>query len=198
MLQARARSSLGVKIGGPFDYDSGGPGGWWIVNEPELHPGEDILAPDLAGWRRERMPVYPDTAYVTLAPDWVCEVVSPGTGRLDRHEKRPVHAREGAPHLWLVDPLVRGLEAYELYEGKCLPIASAKDDEPVNVGRSMPPPSARAISGPDRRMQLPARMCGRGRKQGPCQDGAAYRNESRRQAPHTAVHAMHFAPGPTS
>ena len=132
MLQARARSSLGVKIGGPFDYDSGGPGGWRIVNEPELHPGEDILAPDLAGWRRERMPVYPDTAYVTLAPDWVCEVVSPGTLR-DRHEKRPAYAREGVPHLWLVEPLVRGLEAYELYEGKWLPSASAKDDEPVNA-----------------------------------------------------------------
>ncbi len=133
MLHARARSSLGVKIGGPFDYDSGGPGGWWIVNEPELHLGEDILVPDLAGWHRERMPEYPDTAYATLAPDWVCEVLSPGTRRLDLHEKRPVYAREGVSHLWFVDPLARSLEAFELHEGQWLPIGSAKDNEPVNI-----------------------------------------------------------------
>ena len=71
MPHARASSSFGVKIGGPFDYDSGGPGGWWIVFEPELHLSGDIVVPDLAGWRRERMPDYPETAYVTLAPDWV-------------------------------------------------------------------------------------------------------------------------------
>lgn len=69
MPHARASSSFGVKIGGPFDYDSGGPGGWWIVFEPELHLSGDIVVPDLAGWRRERMPDYPETAYVTLAPD---------------------------------------------------------------------------------------------------------------------------------
>jgi Uma2 family endonuclease len=133
MPHARASSSLGVKIGGPFDYDSGGPGGWWIVFEPELHLSEDILVPDLAGWRRERMPDYPDTAYVTLAPDWVCEVLSPGTRRLDLHEKRPVYARESVSWLWLVDPADRTLEAFELQDGHWLLIASAKDDEPVNI-----------------------------------------------------------------
>ncbi len=79
MPHARARSSLCVKIGGPFDYDSGGPGGWWILKEPELHLAQDIIVPDLTGWRRERMPNIPDTAYATLAPDWACEVLSPGT-----------------------------------------------------------------------------------------------------------------------
>ena len=73
------------------------------------------------------------TAYATLAPDWVCEVLSPGTRRLDLHEKRPVYAREGVSHLWFVDPLARGLEAFELHEGQWLPIASAKDNEPVNI-----------------------------------------------------------------
>ncbi|MYK89894.1 MAG: Uma2 family endonuclease, partial [Acidobacteria bacterium] len=92
MPHARASSSLGVKIGGPFDHDAGGPGGWWIIDEPELHLGEDILVPDLAGWRRERMPVYPDAAYCTLAPDWVCEILSPSTRKLDLHGKRPVYA----------------------------------------------------------------------------------------------------------
>ena len=108
-------------------------GGWWIIFEPELHLGEDVLVPDLAGWRRERMPDYPDTAYVSLPPDWVCEVLSASTRRLDLQEKRPVYAREGVGHLWLVDPTDRTLEAFELHEGQWLLIASAKDDDPVSI-----------------------------------------------------------------
>ena len=130
---ARASSSLGVKIGGPFDYDANGPGGWWIIDEPELHLGEDILVPDLAGWRRERMPDYPDTAYFSLAPDWVCEVLSASTRKLDLHGKRPVYAREGVGHLWLVDPVDRTLEAFDLCEGQWVLIATAKDDDPVSI-----------------------------------------------------------------
>ena len=130
---ARASSSLGVKIGGPFDHDAGGPGGWWIIDEPELHLGEDILVPDLAGWRRERLPDFPTAAYSTLAPDWVCEVLSPSTRKLDLHAKRPVYAREEGPHLWLVDPMDRTLEAFELRDGEWVLIATAKDDEPVQV-----------------------------------------------------------------
>ena len=130
---ARASSSLGVKIGGPFDYDAGGPGGWWIIDEPELHLGKEIVVPDLAGWRRERMPDYPDTAYFTLAPDWVCEVLSASTRKVDLHEKRPIYAREGVSYLWLVDPIDRTLEAFELHDGQWLLIASAKDDEPVTI-----------------------------------------------------------------
>ena len=130
---ARASSSLGVKIGGPFDHDAGGPGGWWIIDEPELHLGEDILVPDLAGWRRERMPDFPDAAYSTLAPDWVCEVLSPSTRKLDLHAKRPVYAREGVAHLWLVDPVDRTLEGFELRGGEWVLFATAKDDDPVQV-----------------------------------------------------------------
>ena len=133
MPHARASSSLGVKIGGPFDYDAGGPGGWWIIFEPELHLDEDILVPELAGWCRVRLLDYPDTAYVTLAPDWVCEVLSPSTRRLDLHGKRPVYAREGVRHLWLVDPTDRTLEAFELREGEWVLIASAKDDDPISI-----------------------------------------------------------------
>ena len=133
MPHARASSSLGVKIGGPFDYDAGGPGGWWIIFEPELHLDEDILVPDLAGSFRERMLDYPDTAYVTLSPDWVCEVLSPSTRRLDLHGKRPVYAREGVRHLWLVDPTDRTLEAFEFREGEWVLIASAKDDDPISI-----------------------------------------------------------------
>ena len=133
MRHARASSSLGVKIGGPFDHDADGPGGWWIIDEPELHLGDDVLVPDLAGWRRERMPVYPDAAYCTLAPDWVCEVLSASTRKLDLLGKRPVYAREGVRHLWLVDPADRTLEAFELRNGEWVLFATAKDDEPVQV-----------------------------------------------------------------
>ena len=133
MLQALAKSSLGSELTGPFGKGRDGPGGWWIVNEPELHLGEDILVPDIAGWRRDRMPVYPDTAYINLAPNWVCEVLSPSTRKLDLHGKRPIYAREGVGHLWFVDPIDRTFEAFELHEGRWVLIASAKDDDPVSV-----------------------------------------------------------------
>ena len=133
MPHALASSALGNDLGNPFQFGRGGPGGWWIIDEPELHLGEDILVPDLAGWRRERMPDYPETAYVTLPPDWVCEVLSVSTRRLDLQEKRPVYAREGVGHLWLVDPADRTLDAFELHDGQWLLIASAKDDDPVNI-----------------------------------------------------------------
>ena len=133
MPRALATSSLQGDLSNPFQFGRGGPGGWWIIFEPELHLGEDVVVPDLAGWRRERMPEYPDTAYVTLAPDWVCEALSASTRKVDLHEKRPIYAREGVPYLWLVDPTDRTLEAFELHDGQWLLIASAKDDEPVSI-----------------------------------------------------------------
>ena len=130
---ALASSSLQGDLSNAFQFGRGGPGGWWIIFEPELHLGEDIVVPDLAGWRRERMTELPDTAYFTLAPDWVCEVLSVSTRKLDLHEKRPIYAREGVPCLWLVDPADRTLEAFELHDEQWLLIASAKDDEPVSI-----------------------------------------------------------------
>jgi Uma2 family endonuclease len=97
---------------------SSAPGGWWILYEPELHLGEDVLVPDVAGWRRERMPKMPHVVGFTLAPDWVCEIVSPSTGRLDRARKMPIYAREGVSHMWIVDPIPRTLEVYRLEEGR--------------------------------------------------------------------------------
>ena len=129
----RASSVLGRKIGTPYDDDTTGPGGWWILDEPELHLGDDVLVPDLAGWRRERMPELPDAAYVTVAPDWACEVLSASTRRVDLQEKRPVYARESVAHLWLIDPIDRTLEAFELRQGEWVLIACAKDDEAVSV-----------------------------------------------------------------
>src|SRR5689334_25190870 len=110
---ARAAVVLVGKLGGAFDFGDG-PGGWWIYSEPELHFGDDVLVPDLAGWRRERMPRVPRTPAFTLAPDWLCEVLSPSTARLDRAAKLPVYAREGVKHVWLVDPEARMLEVFRL------------------------------------------------------------------------------------
>ena len=129
----RASSVLGRKIGTPYDDDTTGSDGWWILDEPELHLGDDVLVPDLAGWRRERMPELPDAAYVTVAPDWACEVLSASTRRVDLQDKRPVYAREGVAHLWLIDPIDRTLEAFELRDGDWVLIACAKDEEAVNV-----------------------------------------------------------------
>ncbi len=139
---ALAGSSLGDELVSPFQKGRGGPGGWWIVDEPELHFGEDILVPDLAGWRRERMPDYPDTPYFTLAPDWVCEILSPSTRTFDLEEKRPIYAREGVHHLWFVDPAARALEAFALHGGDWTPAGSAQNDEPVSL------PSFEAVTFP--------------------------------------------------
>ncbi len=133
MPHALATSSLGNDLSNPFQFGRGGPGGWWIIFEPELHFGEDILAPDLAGWRRERMADFPDGAYSTLASDWVCEVLSPSTRRLDLLGKRPIYAREGVAHMWVVDPKDRTLEAFELRDEQWVLIATAKDDDPVQI-----------------------------------------------------------------
>jgi Uma2 family endonuclease len=111
---ARATSVLGGLVGSPFDYGGGGPGGWIFLDELELHFGEDVLVPDLAGWRRERMPVAPQGAYISLAPDWICEVLSPSTEKVDRADKLFIYARERVQHAWLVNPLLRILEVCSL------------------------------------------------------------------------------------
>jgi Uma2 family endonuclease len=115
---ARAQGALHGVLYTPFDQGRGGPGGWVLLIEPELHLGEDVLVPDLAAWRRERMPEMPEVVGFTLAPDWVCEVLSPSTAKLDREKKMKVYARAGVSHLWLVDPLKRMLEVYELRGGR--------------------------------------------------------------------------------
>ena len=111
---ARAASVLGGKIGDPFDFGSDGPGGWVILDEPELHLGEHVVVPDLAGWRRETLPQLPETAWFETPPDWVCEVLSPKTVRYDRLEKRNIYASFKVRHLWLVDPDAQTVETFEL------------------------------------------------------------------------------------
>lgn len=114
---AAAASILGMVLGNPFHRGSGGPGGWVILDEPELHLGNDVLVPDLAGWRRERMPEVPDVAAFELAPDWVAEILSPSTAT-DRADKLPIYAREQVRHAWLLDPRLQTLEAFALREAR--------------------------------------------------------------------------------
>ena len=109
-----AAGALFLKLGGPFQNGENGPGGWWFLLEPELHFGADVVVPDIAGWRRERMPAIPNVAHFVLAPDWLCEVLSPSTEAIDRRKKLPIYAREGVGHVWLVDPLAQTLEVLRL------------------------------------------------------------------------------------
>jgi Uma2 family endonuclease len=115
---ARAGGFLSHHLGGGFDYDEGGPGGWWILPEPGIElPGVPEIAPDLGGWRRERMPEPPDDEPIRIVPDWVCEVLSWSNARYDRTIKLPVYARVGVAWLWLIDPRDQTLEVYQLREG---------------------------------------------------------------------------------
>ena len=128
---AHAASVLGNKLGEPFHRR--GPGGWAIIDEPELHFGKDVLVPDIAGWRRERLPTVPAAAYLTLAPDWICEVLSPSTEFLDRGKKLRIYARESVSHAWLVDPLRRSLEVLSLESGEWIPLATHEGAARVRV-----------------------------------------------------------------
>ncbi len=130
---ARVTSVLGTKIGGPFDHGAGARGTWWILDEPELAFGKDVLVPDLAGWRRSRMPRVPVAAQFTLAPDWACEVLSPKTARVDLEKKLPVYAREGVGHAWIIDPVLRTLQVFERRGGDWLLASAFAGDDAANA-----------------------------------------------------------------
>ena len=130
---AAASTGVGGQIYNPFQHGRGGPGGWWILFEPELHLGAHVLVPDLAGWRRERLPAMPETAYFTLPPDWVCEVLSPSTARVDRAAKMPIYAAQEIPFLWLIDPDLHTLEVFVLNEGRWSLERVYQEDDPVSA-----------------------------------------------------------------
>jgi Uma2 family endonuclease len=130
---ARATMALAATLGGPFDLDPGGPGGWFLLAEPELHFGNDVVVPDIAGWRRERLPAIPNVAYLTLAPDWICEVVSPSTEHIDRAKKLQIYAREAVAHAWLVNPLRQSLEVLALESNSLERIAEHRGNANVRA-----------------------------------------------------------------
>jgi Uma2 family endonuclease len=130
---AVAETAVGMLLGNPFHFGRGGPGGWWILAEPELHFASDVLVPDFAGWRRSRMPSIPEKAYFELAPDWVCEVISASTASLDRTKKLAIYAREQVSHAWLVDPVARTLEVLRLEAGRWVIVSSHAGSETVRA-----------------------------------------------------------------
>jgi Uma2 family endonuclease len=131
---AHAASVIGMDLGAPFQRGRGGPGGWWLVYEPELHLGADVLVPDFAGWRVERMPAPPvDVPFYAQVPDWVCEVTSPSTSAIDRVRKMPIYATAGVDWIWLVDPRERLLEAFQNQDGRWLRVSAHSGDENARI-----------------------------------------------------------------
>lgn len=114
----KAATALGSELTFPFDFGRGGPGGWVILVEPEIQLGGHILVPDLAGWRKERFPVAEDHNWISAIPDWICEIISPNTVRLDRITKMSIYGDHGVPHVWLVDPVAKTLEVFGLEPSK--------------------------------------------------------------------------------
>jgi Uma2 family endonuclease len=131
--QALAKTWLGAILVGAFDLGKGRPGSWTILYEPEIHLDPDVLVPDIAGWRRERVPRLPETAYFLLAPDWLCEVLSPSTATIDRAKKLRIYAREGVRHAWLIDPVSQTLEVLRLERGTWTLLAVHAGSEVVNA-----------------------------------------------------------------
>ena len=130
---ARAQSSLSYELEGPFNRGRGGPGGWIFLTEPELHFGDDILVPDIAGWKSERLTPFPETAYIETAPDWLCEILSESTERFDRREKKEIYARVGVKHLWLLDPRKKIIESYALVAGQWLLSRTYSDGDKIDA-----------------------------------------------------------------
>ena len=130
---ARAASRLGMKIGSAFDLAEGGPGGWWIVFEPELHLGRNVVVPDIGGWRKERVPEYPEAGRCEIAPDWSCEILSPSTARVDRVKKLPIYAKAEVPWVWIIDPVEQTFEVKKLIGGAYSDAALHGGDERVRA-----------------------------------------------------------------
>jgi Uma2 family endonuclease len=137
-----ASSALGARLMDFFQFDRGGPGGWIFIDEPELHLGPHVVVPDIAGWRRERLPSYPETNYFETSPDWACEILSGSTEKRDRTVKMRIYAEAQVPYFWLIDPRLQILEAFELAEGRWLKIGAWNSDDEVRA----PPFDAVAIS----------------------------------------------------
>jgi Uma2 family endonuclease len=130
---ARAVTRLTRQLTNRYEEGEGDPGGWIFIIEPELHFGRDVVVPDLAGWRAERLTVEPEHAFIDIAPDWVCEIISPSTVRLDRGPKRRIYADAGVGHLWLLEPSEGTLEAFALSGRQWLLLETVQRGEQINV-----------------------------------------------------------------
>jgi len=148
--QGRAQAGLAAKLWGPFDPGEGGPGGWWLLIEPEVRlDRHEIVVPDLVAWRREHMPIFPEMRPIDVVPGWICEIVSPSEPGRDRVRKADLYLRSGVPYYWIFDPEERTLEAFAAREGAWLRLGGWSDgDSPrvppfeavaIDVGSLLPP-----------------------------------------------------------
>jgi Putative restriction endonuclease len=129
----RVALKLVGKVAGPFDTDDDGPGGWLFLQEVELHLGQEIVVPDMAGWKRERFPGLANDAFLTVPPDWVCEILSPSTAQKDRALKANIYASEGVGYMWLIDPQLKTLEAYKNHSGQWLQLGVITEGAEVKI-----------------------------------------------------------------
>lgn len=130
---AAAMIGLSSQLWGLFQRGNGGPGGWWILTEPELHLAGDVLVPDIAGWRKERMATIPDVTWCDVEPDWVCEILSTSNARHDRFRKMPRYAIHNIPYAWIVDTIAKGVEIYQLKNAHWLQVALHQGTAPIRA-----------------------------------------------------------------
>lgn len=133
MGHGHVATSLAGELTGPFGHGRGGPGGWWIIFEPELHFGPNVLIPDVAGWRRDRLPRMTDVPFMELAPDWICEITSRSTASFDRVRKLPVYLKAGVAFAWLVEPATRTIEALRKESDGWRVIGNFPGDTPARI-----------------------------------------------------------------
>ncbi len=125
--------ALSGKLVPPYHFGKGGPGGWVILYENEIMLGENLVVPDFSGWRKVRFPGLPDVNWISVPPDWVCEILSPSTARLDRVQKMPIYARHGVQFIWLIDPFSKTLEVFGLDAGKWVMLAAFGENDKVRA-----------------------------------------------------------------
>jgi len=131
---ARTAFGLSSELGPPYRFGRGdGPGGWIILFEPELRLADHVVVPDLAAWKRERLPAPPEENWISVTPDWVCEILSPRTVRVDKIRKMPIYAEHGIPSLWLIDPLSKTLDVFRLETGRWFLLGSYLEDDRVRA-----------------------------------------------------------------
>jgi Uma2 family endonuclease len=126
-------SVLGAELVPPYRFGRGGPGGWIILMETEIMFGEHLLVPDLAGWKKERFPGWPEENWISTSPDWICEILSPSTAQTDKVRKMPIYAEYGVAHIWLIDPVIKTLDAFRNETGKWLLLASFAGEDRVRI-----------------------------------------------------------------
>lgn len=127
-------TALGAAVTAPYQFgQGGGPGGWVFIIEPEIGLGQDILVPDLAGWKRELFPFQEQVNWISVAPNWVSEILSPSTSRSDKVKKMPIYARHGVEHIWLIDPVAMSVDAFRLESGRWFLLGSFAQDDKMRI-----------------------------------------------------------------